>query len=94
VLLKSVKSRTDEVGGGEPLASMTVGAALAKRAMEEMAEARVVKETISLESNDVVWKFVEKYLERWSWIAGIEGMCSMWELKSGVLVNDTISWEM
>jgi hypothetical protein len=67
VLLKSVKSRTDEVGGGEPLASMTVGAALAKRAME-MAEARVVKETISLELNDVVWKFVEKYLERWSWM--------------------------
>jgi hypothetical protein len=67
VPLKSVKSRTDEVGGGEPLAFMTVGAALAKRAME-MAEARVVKETIPLELNDVVWKFVEKYLERWSWM--------------------------
>jgi len=67
VLLKSVKARTVAVGGGDPLASMTVGAALAKRAME-MAEARVVKETILLELNDVVWKFVEKYLERWSWI--------------------------
>jgi hypothetical protein len=32
---------------------MSVGAALAKRAME-MTEARVVKETISLESSDVV----------------------------------------
>jgi hypothetical protein len=67
VLLKSVRVRTVEVGGGESLASMIVGAALAKRAME-MAEARVVKDTISLELNDVVWKFVEKYLERWSWM--------------------------
>ena len=67
VLLKSVKARRVSVGGGVSLASMTVGAALAKRAME-MAEARVVKETISLELNDVVWKFVEKYLERWSWM--------------------------
>jgi hypothetical protein len=51
--LKSEKSRADEVGGGGPLASMTAGAALAKRAME-MTEARVVKETISLELNDMV----------------------------------------
>jgi hypothetical protein len=67
VLLKSEKARTVSVGPGQPLASMTVGAAPAKRAME-MAEARVVKETILVELNDVVWKFVEKYLERWSWM--------------------------
>jgi hypothetical protein len=49
VSLKSAKSRADQ----GVLASMSVGAALAKRAME-ITEARVVKETISLESSDVV----------------------------------------
>jgi hypothetical protein len=44
---------------------MTAGAALAKRAIE-MTEAKVVKETISLELNDMVLKLVEKGLEWWS----------------------------
>jgi hypothetical protein len=44
---------------------MTAGAALAKRAIE-MTEAKVVKETISLELNDMALKLVEKGLEWWS----------------------------
>ena len=51
MLLKSAKSRADQVGG--PLASMTAGAAVAKSAME-MTEATVVKETISFELSDTV----------------------------------------